>query len=154
MYWCFEKIIKSSIFTSTLSNLHVYTTEPEKLHLNFFERKYSNNVHSSNCVFVGIWKDERLHISCKNCKRWDGSVVIWNHLSIVLLEEIVLLTTGRVCKIQKLTRVCSQYPTLTLHFAGLRVYDGKSVFVKSWNTVRGKRTTDTWVVGYGWLIAG
>ena len=30
---------------------------------------------------------------------------------------------------------------LTLHIAGLRIYDGKSVIVRSWYKVRGKRTT-------------
>ena len=37
---------------------------------------------------------------------------------------------------------------LTLHIAGLSIYDGKTVIVKSWDIVWGKRNhgMDTWVV--------
>ena len=66
---------------------------------------------------------------------------IWHHVFILLLEETVLFTTKRVCKIQFLTNVCNHYPMFTLHIAGLRVYNGKIVNVKSWNIVRGKRAT-------------
>ena len=65
----------------------------------------------------------------------------WHHLFILLLGETVVFTTKRVCKIQFLTRVCNHYPMLTLHIAELRVYNRKSVIVKSWNIVRGKRAT-------------
>ena len=66
---------------------------------------------------------------------------VWHHLFILLLEETVLFATKRICKIHYLTRVCNHYPMLTVHFAGLRVYNGKSVIVKSWIIVRGKTAT-------------
>ena len=67
---------------------------------------------------------------------------IWHHLFLLLLEETVQFTTKRVCKKKQfLTRVCNHYPMLTPHIAGLRVYNGKSVIVKSWNIFRGKRAT-------------
>ena len=59
----------------------------------------------------------------------------------MLLEETVLFTTKGVCKIQYSTRVCKYYPNLTLHIAGLRIYNGKSVIVKNWTIVTGKRAT-------------
>ena len=64
----------------------------------------------------------------------------WHHLFILLLDETVLFTTKRICKRQFLTRVYNQYPMLTLHSAGLRIYTGKSVIVKSWNIVWRERT--------------
>ena len=72
---------------------------------------------------------------------WMGLYWFWHHLFILLLEETVLFTTKRVCKKQFLTKRCNHYPMFTLHVAGLRVYNGKSVIVKSWNIVRGKRAT-------------
>ena len=65
----------------------------------------------------------------------------WRHLFILLFEETVLFATKIVCKKQKLTRVCNQYPMLALLNAGLRIYIGKSFLVKSGSIVRGKRTT-------------
>ena len=60
---------------------------------------------------------------------------------MLLLEETVFFTTKRVFKIKSLTRVCYPYPMLTLHFAGLRINNGKRVVVKNWNIVEGKRAT-------------
>ncbi len=59
----------------------------------------------------------------------------------MLLEETVLFTTKRVRKIQYLTRFGNHYPMLTLHIAGLRIYNAKSVIVENWNIDRGKRAT-------------
>ena len=72
---------------------------------------------------------------------WVRLQWIWQHLFILLLEETVPFTTQRVCKKQVLTRVCNHYPMLTLHNTGWRVYKGKSVIVRSWNIVRGKKAT-------------
>ena len=55
----------------------------------------------------------------------------------MLLGETVLFTTKRVCKIQFLTRVCNHYPMLTMHIDGLRIYNIKTVIVKSCN-IEGK----------------
>ena len=60
---------------------------------------------------------------------------------MLLLEQTVLLTIKRICRIQYLTRVCNHYPSLTLLVAGLRIYIGKRVIVKTWYIVRVKRTT-------------
>ena len=65
----------------------------------------------------------------------------WLHLFILLLEETVPFTTKRIFKIQFLSRVCNHYPMLTLNIAGLRICNGKSAIVKSWNIVRGIRST-------------
>ena len=54
---------------------------------------------------------------------------LWRHLFVLLSEETVHFTTDRVRKKQFVTGVCSQYPMLTLHFAGLRIQTGKSVIV-------------------------
>ena len=40
-----------------------------------------------------------------------------------------------------MTKIGSHYPMLNLNFAGLRNNNGKSVIVKSWNIVKGKRAT-------------
>ena len=41
----------------------------------------------------------------------------------------------------KIDKVCNLYPMLSLHIAGLRIYNGKSVNVRSWNIVKGKGAT-------------
>ena len=69
-----------------------------------------------------------------------GLYWFWHHLFILLLEETLLFTTKRVCKIQFLTKICKHYPMLTLHIAGLRVYSGKSAIVRSWKIVWQERT--------------
>ena len=53
-------------------------------------------------------------------------------------EETADSTTERVCAKQIVARVCSDYPMLTLHFAGFRIDNGKSFIIKSWNIVRRK----------------
>ena len=50
----------------------------------------------------------------------------------------LLFTSERTCKIHYLTRVCNQYPMLTLHIAGLPIYNGKSLNGKNWKLVTGK----------------
>ena len=54
---------------------------------------------------------------------------LWHHMLVLLLEETRL--TERVCKRQFETRVAKHYPMLTLHFAGLRIYNGKSFGTQS-----------------------
>ena len=39
-----------------------------------------------------------------------------------------------------MTEICGHDPMFTLHIAGLRVDNSKSVLVKSWNIVWGERT--------------
>ena len=50
--------------------------EIEQLHAVTYERNYINNVNSCIFVLVGIWRDEKLHLSCRNRKRSDGTVVV------------------------------------------------------------------------------
>ena len=63
---------------------------------------------------------------------WDckGSGIICLYCCLKKLH----FTTKRVCQIQFVARVCNHYPMLTLHIAGLRIYNGKSLFVESRNT--------------------
>ena len=73
----------------------------------------------------------------------------WHHLFIFLIEETVLYTTNKVCKILFLTTVCNQFPTLTLNIVGLRIYNGKSVKRLEHSQMEKNQSTDTWVVEYG-----
>ena len=86
----------------------------------------------SSCRNLKRWKAAFI---CRNRKRRDGTVVVF------LLSKTVLFSSEGICKKQPyLTRVCNHYPLMTLQIAGLRIYNGKSVIVKSWKTVRGKKT--------------
>ena len=58
----------------------------------------------------------------------------------MLLEKTVPITTKRVCKKQFVSEICNHDPMFTLHFAGLRVDNSKSVIIKRWNIVLEKRT--------------
>ena len=60
-----------------------------------------------------------------------------HHLLVLLLEETGL--PDGVCKKQFLARVCNHYRMLTIHFTGLRICNRKSVIIRSWNIVRGKK---------------
>ena len=70
-----------------------------------------------------------------------GLLWFWHHLVVLLLEETVLLYDQKSLQNAILTVVRYHYPNLTLHFAELRIYNGKIVIVKSWAAVRGKITT-------------
>ena len=120
-------------------NLHIYNRKNGKLHVITYEWRYIKNVNS--CDFFLLEFEEMKSCICRveTANAGMGLQWIWHHLFILLLEETVLYTTKRVCKKLFLTRVCNLYPMFTLHIAGLRVYNGKSVIVKSWNIVRGKR---------------
>ena len=83
-----------------------------------------------SCIYIVETKNAGMGL------RW-----FWHHLFKLLLEETVLFMTKGFCIIQYLTRDCNHYPKLTLHIAGLRVNNGKSVIVKSWNKARRKKAT-------------
>ena len=61
-------------------------------------------------------------------------------LVLLVVEKIVPFASKRVCKIQFMSEICNHDPMFTLHIAGLRVDDSKSVIIKSWNIVGGERT--------------
>ena len=91
---------------------------------------------------VALYKKWSLYFIGSSFKNWSfRKNRFWHHLFSLLLEETVLFTTKRACKIQYLTRVCNYHPIVILHIAGWRIYNGKSVIVKSCNIVRGKRAT-------------
>ena len=58
---------------------------------------------------------------------------------MLVVEKTVPFTSERVCKIQFMSEICNLDPMLTLHVAGLRVYIGENVIVKSWDLVWGER---------------
>ena len=59
---------------------------------------------------------------------------------MLVVEKTVPFTSKRVCKIQFLSEICNHDPMFTLHIAGLRVDNSKSVFIESWKIVWGERT--------------
>ena len=56
-----------------------------------------------------------------------GLQLCWHHLLVLLFDKTVLFTFKRVCKVHFMTKLCNHYPMLTLHIAGLRVDNSKSV---------------------------
>ena len=122
-------------------NLHVYIGMKELLYVVFNKWQYIDVVNSS-IFFLSDLEEIK---SCMTCVETGntgmGLQLCGHHLLVLLLEETVLLRTGRVCKKQKLASVCTHYPLLAPHFAGLRIYNSKSFVVKSWNIVRMKKTT-------------
>ena len=65
----------------------------------------------------------------------------WHHLLVVLVvEKTLLFTHKRVCKTHFIWEIGNHDPMFTLHIAGLRADNSKSVIVKSWNIVWGERT--------------
>ena len=48
---------------------------------------------------------------------------------MLVVEKTVPSTTKRVCKIQFVSEICNHDPMFTLHIAGLRVDNSKSVMV-------------------------
>ena len=80
--------------------------------------------------------------SCIYCKKAASAGMglqgCWYHLLVVLLDETVLFTTKRVCKIQFTSEICNHDSMITLHIAGLRVDISESVIIKGWNIVCGE----------------
>ena len=80
--------------------------------------------------------------NCINCVETSntgvGLQMCWLHLLVMLFEKTELFFCQKVCKVPSMTNFWKHYPMLTLHFAGLRVGNSKSVIVKNWNTVRAK----------------
>ena len=122
-------------------NLHIYLREYEKLNVITYEWKYINIVNSCNFFLSEFEEMKSCVYRVEAANDGMGLKWFWHRLFIMLLEETVLFTTKRVCKIQYFTRVFNHYPMLTLHVAGLRIYNGRSVIIKNWNIVRGKRAT-------------
>ena len=122
-------------------NLHIYNKKIGKLHVITYEWEYINIVNSCDFFLLEFEDMKSCIYRVEPANAGMAIQRIWHHPFILLLEEVVLFTTKRVCKIQFLTKVCNHYPMFTLHIAALRVYNGKSVIVKSWNIVRGKKVT-------------
>ena len=127
---------------NTWYNLHVYIERNEILHVVTYNRKYIKIVNSSNFF---LWELEEMK-SCIYCVETANNGMrlqwFWHHRLVLMLEETG--STERVCKIQLLTRGRNHYPTLTVHIAGLRIYNGKSLIGKNWNIIEEKNHgTDT-----------
>ena len=119
----------------------MYNWHIGKLHIITCERKYINIVNSWNFLLPEFEEMKSCIYRVETANNGMGLQWFWHHLFVLLLVETVLSTTKRVCKVQYLISVCNHYPMLTLHIAGLPIYAGKSVIVKSWKLVRGKRAT-------------
>ena len=66
----------------------------------------------------------------KTANTWVRLQWIWHHLLVVLVaEKTVAFTNNRVCKIQFVSEICNHDPMFTLHIAGLRVDNSKSVII-------------------------
>ena len=111
-----------------IAHLH---TKIEKLHVFTYKREYINIMNSCNFLLLKFEEMKSCIYRVETANAGMGLLWFWHHLFILLLEENVLFTTKRVCKIQFLTRVCNQDPMLTLHIAGLRVDNSKSDIIKS-----------------------
>ena len=112
-------------------NGHTCNTEIENLHVDIQERMYLYIVNSCN-IFLSEFDE---------MKRWDGTVMaLATAVHFAAWRNCTFRTKG-VCKNKSLPHVCNEYPMFTLHTAGLRIYNGKSVSAMSWNIVRGKKTT-------------
>ena len=113
-------------------NLHIYIREIEKLHVITHEWKYIDIVNS--CIFfVWIWRDEKQHISCRNSKRWDGTV-------LVLASSVLIAAWGNCTFYDQESLQNTIYDkslqslsNAHLDIESLRIYNGKSDIVKSWN---------------------
>ena len=125
-------------------NLHVHIEKIEILHIITYKWKHSNIVSSGNSFMSEIEGMKNCMNRVKTENAGMGLWWFWHHLFVELLEETVLFTTQRVCKLHYLTRVCNHYPKLTLHITGLCIYNDKLVIVKTWNKVREtKHSADT-----------
>ena len=86
---------------------------------------------------AGNWKNDKLPILWRNHKHWHGTVRVLVSAGSVAFGKC---TSGKVWKIQFLTRVCNYLPLPTMHVVGLRMYDGKSLAGMSWNLIWRKVT--------------
>ena len=112
----------------------------KRLHVITYKRQYINIVNPCN-LFLSKFKEMESCIYCiKAANAGMGLWRCWHHLLVVLVvEKTVPLTSKRVCKKYFLSETCNHDPMFTLHFTGLRVDNSKSVIIKSWNIVWGKR---------------
>ena len=124
----------------TLYNLHNYNRKIGKIHVITYGRKYINIVNSCNFFLSEFQEMKSCIYRVETANAGMGLQWFWHHLFILLLEETVFYDQESRQK-TILTRGCNPYPMFTLHIAWLSVYNGKSVLVKSWNIVRGKRAT-------------
>ena len=100
------------------------------------KREYFNNVNSCN-FFLSKLEEMKSCIYCvRAANTWVRLQGCWHHLLVVLVvEKTVPITAKRVCKIQFVSEICNHDPMFTLHIAGLRVDNSKSVIIKSWNMI-------------------
>ena len=95
-----------------------------------------------NCCnfFLSEFEETKSRIyRVKKGKRWDGTVVVLASSVHTAAGGNFTFYDQEVCKKHYLTTVSNHYLMLTLQTAGLRFYNGKSVIVKSWNRVTGKK---------------
>ena len=119
-------------FCPFLHKLHIYI---QGLHVITYKREFNNIVNSCN-FFLSEFEEMKSRIyRVETAHTWVRLQWIWQHLFILLLEETVLFTTKRVCKIQFVSEICNHDPMFTLHIAGLRVENSKSAIIESWNIV-------------------
>ena len=91
-----------------------------------------------NCSSFFLLELEELK-SCKYRKETANAAMrlYWfSHHLLVLLETS---STKRVCNIYFVTRVWNHFSMHALHNFGVRIYNGKSFIIKSWNIVRRKK---------------
>ena len=86
----------------------------------------------NSCNFF-LLKHEEME-SCIYCIKaantWVRLKGRWHHLLVVLaVEKTVPFTSKRVCKMQFVSEICNHDPMFTLHIAGLRVDNSKSVII-------------------------
>ena len=137
-----------------MCNLHFHIREIEILHIITYEWKEINFVNSCKFFFSGSEDKKRRIYRVKTANAAMGLWWFWHHLLISQLEETVLFTTKKICKIQNLTKVCNGSPMLNLHIAELHSYIGKSVNLKTEELEHSQAEKNHgWVVAYGWLFA-
>ena len=87
----------------------------------------------NSCIFfLSDFEEMKICIyRVETANTWVRLQWIWHHLFILLLEQTVLYTFKRVCKIQIVSEICKHDPMFTLHIAGLRVDNSKSAIIES-----------------------
>ena len=113
-----------------------FTHQMEKLHIITYNREYINIVNPCN-FFLSKLEQMKSCIYCiKAAYTWVRQYGCWHHpLVVLVVEKTVPFTSKRFCKIQFVVEICNHVPMFTLHIAGLRVDNSKSVIIKSWNIV-------------------
>ena len=96
----------------------------------------------NSCNFLLKFEEMKCCINCiKAANTWVRLRGRWHHLLVVLVvEKTVHFTSKRVCKIKFVSEICNHDPMFTLHIAGLRVDNSKSIIIKSWNIVWREQT--------------